>query len=132
MLTDENGRAVELYQRVEGEALVPFNTVSRLLGWVTTLDEGNPDGYTVAANGYLLHVEYVRDDLGQVVQVNFQVDGLPVEILPEQAAMNAEELLLTPAALESLLNAQWSFSQDAPMLILLFPPKDADISSTEG
>jgi hypothetical protein len=132
VLVDENGNIVELYQMTEGEELVPFTTVSRLLGWVTTPDEGNPDGYTVAANGYLLHVEYSRDEAGQVTQVSFQVDGLPVEIAPEQAMLNGEELLITPAALQTLLNAQWSYSEVEPVLILLFPPKDTQGGTAAG
>ena len=131
-LVDENGKIVELYQMTEGEELVPFTTVSRLLGWVTTPDEGNPDGYTVAANGYMLHVEYNRDEAGQVTQVSFQVDGLPVEIAPEQVMLYGDELLIAPAALQTLLNAQWSYSEAGPVLILLFPPKDAKGETSVG
>jgi hypothetical protein len=132
VLVDENGKIVELYQMTEGEELVPFTTVSRLLGWITTPDEGNPDSYTVAANGYMLHVTYSRNEAGLVTLVSFQVDGLPVEIAPEQAMVNGEELLTTPATLQTLLNAQWSFSDVEPMLILLFPPKDAGDGTAAG
>jgi hypothetical protein len=132
VLVDENGKIVELYQMTEGEELVPFTTVSRLLGWVTTPDEGNPDGYTVAANGYMLHVAYTRDEAGQVISVSFQVDSLPVETEPGQVMLNGEELLIAPAALQTLLNAQWSYSEVEPMLILLFPPKDADAGASVG
>ena len=132
VLVDENGKIVELYQMTEGQELVPFTTVSRLLGFITTPDEGNPDGYTVAANGYMLHVAYTRDEAGLVTQVSFQADGLPVEIAPEQVILNGEELLLAPAALQTLLNAQWSYSEVEPMLILLFPPKDLDTGAAAG
>ena len=132
VLVDENGKIVELYQMTEGQELVPFTTVSRLLGFITTPDEGNPDGYTVAANGYILHVAYTRDEAGLVTQVSFQADGLPVEIAPEQVILNGEELLLAPAALQTLLNAQWSYSEVEPMLILLFPPKDLDTGAAAG
>ncbi len=132
VLVDENGRIVELFQMTEGEELVPFTTVSRLLGYITTPDEGNPDGYTVAANGYMLHVEYSRDEAGQVTQVSFQVDGLPVEIAPEQVMLYGEELLISPAALQTLLNAQWSYSEVEPVLILLFPPKDGESGAAAG
>lgn len=129
---DEYGKIVELYQTTDGKVLVPFNTVSRLLGWVTTPDGENSDGYTVAANGYMLHVEYSRDEAGQVTQVSFQVDGLPVEIAPEQVTLYGEELLIAPAALQTLLNAQWSYSEVEPVLILLFPPKDAQGGAAAG
>ena len=131
-LLDEEGNAVLLYQRMEGEALVPFTTLSRLLGWTMTPDEGNPDGYSVAANRYMLHVAYSRDEAGQVILTEFQVDGLPVEVSPELVTMAGEELLLTPAALDALLNAQWSFSEHEPMLILIFPPKETDTSGISG
>ena len=123
-IQDENGRTVRLFWRTEGEALIPFTTLSRLMGWAITPDEGNPDGYSVSASGYTLHVAYGRDELGQVIQVDIQVDGLPAELLPGQAAVAGEELFLTPEALETLLNAQWSFDQDT--LTIVFPPKDAD------
>ncbi len=129
---DENGRAVRLYRRTEGEALVPFTTLARLIGWITTPDEGNPDGYTVAANGYTLHVAYDRDEFGQVVRVDIQVDGLLVELMPEQGTVAGEELLLTPAVLETLLNAQWSYSPEVPAITIIFPPKDAAGSNVGG
>lgn len=132
VMVDENGKIVELYQMTVGEELVPFTTVSRLLHWVTTPDEGNPDGYTVAANGYMLHVAYTRDEAGRITEISFQVDGLPVEIAPEQAMLNGEELLIAPAALQTLLNAQWSYSEVEPTLILLFPPKDLNTGAAAG
>ncbi len=131
-LADENGRIVALYQRAEGEVLIPFTELARLLGWVTTPDEGNPDGYTVAANGYMLHVAYSRDESGQVMRVDIQVDALPAELLPEQVLVAGEELLLTPAALETLLHAQWSFSPEVPAITMIFPPKDAPGSDAAG
>lgn len=132
VLVDENGKIVELYQMTEGQELVPFTTLSRLLRWVTTPDEGNPDGYTVAANGYMLHVSCTHDEAGKITQVSFQVDGLPVEIAPEQVILNGEELLIAPAALQTLLNAQWSYSEVEPVLILLFPPKDSNTGAAAG
>lgn len=129
-LQDEDGRTVRLYQGTEGVTLVPFTTLSRLMGWASTPDEGNPDGYSVAANGYTLHVAYSRDASGQVVTVDIQVDGLPAELLPGQLTVAGDELFLVPKALETLLNAQWSFSEDT--LTIAFPPKDADGADAEG
>jgi hypothetical protein len=80
----------------------------------------------------MLHVAYSRDEAGRVIKVSFQVDGLPVEIAPEQAMLYGEELLISPAALQTLLNAQWSYSEVEPVLILLFPPKDTQGSAAAG
>jgi hypothetical protein len=55
-----------------------------------------------------------------------------VEIAPEQAMLNGEELLIAPAALQTLLNAQWSYSEVEPVLILLFPPKDTQGGTAAG
>ncbi len=131
-LVDENGRTVSVYQWPEGEVMVPFTTLARLMGWVVTPDEKNPDGYTVEVNGYMLHVAYIRDELGQVVQMDIQLDSLPVEPMPDQAIVSGDELFLSPAVLETLLNAQWSYDQDAMTITITFPPKDLDGSGAAG
>ena len=132
---DEEGRKVPIYHaaaaETEPEALVPFTTLARLLAWETVLDEeGNADAYSVIAAGYALHFTYGRDEAGQVVQIAIQADSLPVELLPGQAVVIEEELLLSTSALETIMGAQWSLSPDGLTLSITFPPKDSDMSTS--
>ncbi len=132
LLINELGENVLYYQRGAGDVLIPFTTLSRLMTWVTVIDNGNMDQYTVEASGYLLGIAYVKDELGNVSQVDFQVDGLPVELPQGQAIVFENELYVTPLALQTLLNVQWNLAQDAPVLYLTITPKATQTSSAQG
>ena len=132
LLVDEFGQIVPFSRRAPEEVLVPFTTLARLMSWVTVVDNGNMDEYSVEAGGYLLDVAYIRDEAGIVQSVEFKADSLPEELLAEQATVVGNELYVRPEVLVGLMNAQWSLAPDAPVLTLTFPPKQAQNAAPQG
>ncbi len=132
LLVDEFDQTVPFSRRAPEEVLVPFTTLARLMSWVTVVDNGNMDEYSVEAGGYLLEVAYIRDEAGIVQSVEFKTDSLPVELLAEQATVVGSELYVRPEVLTALLNAQWSLAPDAPVLTLTFPPKQTQNAASQG
>lgn len=130
-LVDELGTPIPVYEGTQGERMIPFTTLTRLMGWETVPAENQTDAYSVTANGYVLSITYVRDESQQIIGIEIQSDGLPVDLTDLVLVVYENELFVPAQALERALGAQWSITE-ANALTLMFPPKPEEPGAISG